>query len=192
MHFFTLAAGYFYMGIPQKCNLNKTSKAVRCCCSVAKSCLTLQFHGLQHARLPCPSLSPRISSNSCPLRRWCHPAISFFVIAFPPCLQSFLASGSFLMSWLFTSGGQSTGASALDTISLFHSFLNLILDTYLPQWTIWSFYLILRKKKKTLVFILMELHEINFKSIDFIIRFLIQKHEHLFQLFRFFSVLTRQ
>ena len=161
-------------------------------CLAAKSCLTLRPHGLWCVRLPCPSLSPRISSNSCPLRRWCHPAISFFVIAFPPCLQSFLASGSFLMSWLFTSGGQSTGASALDTISLFHSFLNLILDTYLPQWTIWSFYLILRKKKKTLVFILMELHEINFKSIDFIIRFLIQKHEHLFQLFRFFSVLTRQ
>ena len=47
-----------------------------CCCSVAKSCPTLQTHGLQHTRLPCPSLSPRVYSNSCPLSRWCHPTVS--------------------------------------------------------------------------------------------------------------------
>ena len=69
-------------------------------------------HGLQHVRLPCPSPTPRVYSNSCPLTRWCHPTISSSVIPFSPCLQSFPASGSFLMSWLFRSGGQSTGVSA--------------------------------------------------------------------------------
>ena len=69
-------------------------------------------HGLQHARLPCPSPSPRACSNSCPLNQWCHPAISYSVVPFSSCLQSFPASGSFLMSWLFTSGGQGIGVSA--------------------------------------------------------------------------------
>ena len=72
---------------------------------------TLPPHGLQHSRLPCPSLSPGVCSNSCPLRQWCHPTISSSVTLFS-CLQSFPASVSFLVSWLFTSGGQSTGASA--------------------------------------------------------------------------------
>ena len=67
---------------------------------------------LQHARLPCLSPSPRVCSNSCLSRQWCHPAISSFVIPFSSCLQSFPASGSFLMSWLFTSGDPSVGASA--------------------------------------------------------------------------------
>ena len=69
-------------------------------------------HGLQHAKLPCPSPSPRASSNSCPLSRWCHPTIPSSVVPFFSCPQSFPASGSFLMSGLFMSGGQSTGASA--------------------------------------------------------------------------------
>ena len=72
---------------------------------------SLQPHGLQHARIPCPSLSPRVFSNSCPLSRWCHPTISSSVIPFFSHLQSFPASGSFPMSQLFTSGGQSIGAS---------------------------------------------------------------------------------
>ena len=67
--------------------------------------------GLQHARLPCPSPTPRACSNSCSLSQWCHPTISSSVVPFSSCLQSFLASGSFLMSQLFTSGDQSTGAS---------------------------------------------------------------------------------
>ena len=79
---------------------------------VAQLCSTLQPHGLQHTRLPCPSPSPWICSNSCPLSSWCHPTISSSVILFPSCLQSFLASGSFLMSHLFARGGQSIGASA--------------------------------------------------------------------------------
>ena len=72
---------------------------------------SLPLHGLQHTRLPRSSPSPRACSNSCPLSQWCHPAISSSIVPFS-CLQSFPASGSFLMSRLFTSGGQSIGASA--------------------------------------------------------------------------------
>ena len=73
---------------------------------------SLQPHWLQHTRLPCPSPTPRVYSNSCPLSPWCHPIISSSVVPFFSCLQSFPASGSFLMSWLFASGGQGIGASA--------------------------------------------------------------------------------
>ena len=69
-------------------------------------------HGLQHARPPCPSPFPRVCLNSCPLSWWCHPTISSSVTPFSSCLHSFSASGSFLVSQLFTSGGQSIGASA--------------------------------------------------------------------------------
>ena len=72
---------------------------------------SLQPHGLWHARLPCPSPTPRAFSNSCPSSQWCHLTISSSVIPFSSCLQSFLASGSFPMSLLFASGGQSVGAS---------------------------------------------------------------------------------
>ena len=72
---------------------------------------SLQPHGLQQARLPCPSKTPRACSNSCPLSRWCHPAISSSVVPFS-CLQSFPASGSFPVSQFFASGGQSIRASA--------------------------------------------------------------------------------
>ena len=67
--------------------------------------------GLQHTRLPCPSLSPGVCSKPCPLSRWCHPTISSFIAPFSSCPQSFPASRSFPMSRLFTSGGQSIGAS---------------------------------------------------------------------------------
>ena len=66
-----------------------------------------QPHGLQYARPPCPSPTPRVYSNSCPLSWWYHPTISSSVIPFSSCLQSFPASGSFQMSQFFTSGGQS-------------------------------------------------------------------------------------
>ena len=69
-------------------------------------------HGLQHTRLPCPSLSPGVCSNSCPLSRWCYLTISSSVPLFSFCLRSSPASASFPMSPLFTSGGQSIGASA--------------------------------------------------------------------------------
>ena len=69
-------------------------------------------HGLQHARPPCPSPAPGIYPNSCPSSQWCHPAISSSVILFSSCPQSLPASGSFPISQLFSSGGQSIGASA--------------------------------------------------------------------------------
>ena len=69
-------------------------------------------HGLQHARLPCPSPTPGVCSNLCPLSRWCHPTISSAVVPFSSFLQSFPASGSFPMSQFFTSGGQIIGVSA--------------------------------------------------------------------------------
>ena len=73
---------------------------------------SLWTRGLQQARLPCPSPSPGTCSNSCLLSRWCHPTISPSIIPFSYCLQSFSASRSFLIRWLFTSGGKSIGASA--------------------------------------------------------------------------------
>ena len=73
---------------------------------------SLPPNGLQHTRLPCPSATPRVYSNSCPLSQWCHPTISSCVIPFTSCLQSFPASGSFSKSQFFTSGGQSIGALA--------------------------------------------------------------------------------
>ena len=83
-----------------------------CRCSVAQSCPTLWPHGLQHARLLCPSPSPGAHSNPCPLSRWRHPTILSSVVPFSSCPQSLPALGSFPMSQLFTSGGQSIGVSA--------------------------------------------------------------------------------
>ena len=80
------------------------------------SCLvvsdSLQPHGLQYARLLCPSPAPSAYSNSCPLSQWCQPAVSSSVVPFSSCLQSFPASGSFQISQFFASGGQSIGVSA--------------------------------------------------------------------------------
>ena len=91
---------------------------IHCYCSVAKSCLTLQLHGLQYTSLPCPSIFPRVCSNSCPSSQWCHPIISSSVVLFSSCLQSFPASGSFPTSQFFPSGGQSIGVSASASVLL--------------------------------------------------------------------------
>ena len=72
---------------------------------------SLQPHGLQHSRPPCPSPTPRVCLNSCPLSQWCHPTISSSVIPFSFRLQSSPASGSLPMSQFFASGGQSIGVS---------------------------------------------------------------------------------
>ena len=77
---------------------------------------SLQPHGLQHARPPCPSPTPGVHSNSCPLSRWCYPTISSSVTPFSSRLQSFPASGSFPTSHFFTSGGQSIGVSASTSV----------------------------------------------------------------------------
>ena len=73
---------------------------------------SLRLHGLQHARFPCPSPTPRAYSNSCPSCWWCHPTISSSVISFSSCFQSFPASGAFKLGQFFTSGGQNTGVLA--------------------------------------------------------------------------------
>ena len=73
-------------------------------------------HGLQHARPPCPSPTPEVHSNSYPLSQWCHPTISSSVVPFSSHFQSFPASGSFHISLLFTSGGQSIGVSASKSV----------------------------------------------------------------------------
>ena len=100
--------------------------------SVTQSCLTLQLHGLQHASPTCPSPTPRVYSNSCPLSWWCHPTISSSVIPFSSCLQSFPASGSFPMTHLYASGGQSMGASASASV------LPMNIQDWLPLgWTGW-------------------------------------------------------
>ena len=85
--------------------------------SIAQLCLTLCPHGLQHARLTCPSPIPGVCSNSCPLSWWCHPTISSSVIPFSSCLQSLPSSGSFPVSQFFSSGVQNIGVSA--SVSVF-------------------------------------------------------------------------
>ena len=77
---------------------------------------SLRPHGLQHTRLPCPSTTPGAYTNSCSSSWWCHPTISSSVIPFSSRLQSFPASGSFQMSQLFASGGQSIGVSASTSV----------------------------------------------------------------------------
>ena len=91
-----------------------------------------QPHGLQHARPPCPSPTPGAYSNLCPLSQWCHPTISSSVVPFSSCLQSFPASGSFPMSQLFTSDGQSIGVSASASV------LPMNIQDWFPfGWTGW-------------------------------------------------------
>ena len=95
-------------------HLNNIVSSVQFSYSVMSN--SLQFHGLQHARPSCPSPTPRVYSNSCPLSWWCHPTISSSVIPFSSHLQSFPASGSFKMSQLFALGGQSIGVSASTSV----------------------------------------------------------------------------
>ena len=91
-------------------------------------------HELQHARPPCPSPTPRVHSDSCPSSRWCHPAISSSAVPFSSCSQSLPALKIFLMSQLFSWGGQSTGVSVLA------SFLPKNIQDWSPlEWTGWIF-----------------------------------------------------
>ena len=89
---------------------------------------SLQPHGLQHTRPLCPSPSPGVCPSLCPLYWWCHPAISSSDAFFFSCSQSFPALGTFLMSWLFTSGDQNTG------ISTSVSFLPISIQGWFPFW----------------------------------------------------------
>ena len=82
---------------------------------------SLRPHEPQHARPPCPSPTPRVHPNPCPLSRWCHPTISSSVVPFSSRPQSFPGSGSFPMSQLFTSGGPSIGVSASTSVLLMNT-----------------------------------------------------------------------
>ena len=104
--------------------------SVQFSCSVMSN--SLWSHGLQHARLPCPSQTLRVCSNSCPSSQWCHPTISSSIISFSSYLQSFPASASFPMSQFFTSGGQSIGVSASASV------LPMNIQDWFPLgWTGW-------------------------------------------------------
>jgi len=107
-----------------------TLLSVQLSCSVVSK--SLWPHGLQHARLLCSSPTPRACSHSCPLSRWCHPTISSSVVPFSSCLQCFPASGSFLRSQFFTSGGQSIEVSASASV------LPMNIQDWFPLgWTGW-------------------------------------------------------
>ena len=93
------------------------------------------LHWLQHARLPCPSPSPGACSNSCPLSQWCHPTISSSVVLLSSCLQSFPASGSFLMIQLCASESQRIGTLASASVLLVN-----IQDLFPLGWLVWSPY----------------------------------------------------
>ena len=100
-------------------------------CTVVSN--SLWPRGLQHARPPCPSPTPRACSNSYPLSQWCHPTISSSMAPFSSCLQSFPASGSFLISRLFTLSGQSIEASVQH-----QSFQWIFRIDFLLDWLVWS------------------------------------------------------
>ena len=116
-----------YMGLESKCSVEPFSQFSH---SVMSS--SLWPHGLQHARLPCPSPTLRACTNSCPSRWWYYPTISSSVITFSSCLQSFPASRSFPMSQCITTGGQSIGVAA--SISI----LPMNIQDWFPLgWTGW-------------------------------------------------------
>ena len=105
----------------------------------------LRPHEPQHASPPCPSPTPRVYSNPCPLSWWCHPTISSSVVPFSSCPQSFPASGSFQMSQLFTSGGQSIGVSAPTSV------LPMNTQDWSPLYLGWNNVLERLKTKTTLI-----------------------------------------
>ena len=98
----------------QRAGIEGTVSSVQFSHSVVSD--SLRPHELQHSRPPCPSLTPGVHPDSCPLSRWCHPVIPSSVIPFSSCPQSLPASRSFPMSQLFAWGGQSIGVSALASV----------------------------------------------------------------------------
>ena len=122
--------------------LPQNDNSVQFSCSVMSD--SLWPHGLQHTRPPCPSPTPGVYSNPCPLSQWCHPTISSSVIPFFSCLQPFPASGSFLMSHFFASGGQSVGVSASASV------LPMNIQDWFPIW--WIHWISLQSKGLSRVF----------------------------------------
>ena len=121
---------------------------------------SLQPHKPQHARPPCPSLTPGVYPNPCPSSQWCHPAISSSVVPFSSCPQSFPASGSFPMSQLFTSGGQSIGVSA--SIS--------VLPMNTQDWSLlgWTGWISFQSKELSRVVSTPQFKGINFSALGFL------------------------
>ena len=112
--------------------IRRWPSSVHFSCSVVSD--SLWPHGLQHARPPCPSPTPGVYSNSCPLSWWCHPTISSSVVPFSSRLQSLPASRSFQISQLFASGGQSSGVPASTSV------LPMNIQDWVPLgWTGWIF-----------------------------------------------------
>ena len=122
---------------------NLLVSSVQFCHSIISN--SLRPHGLQHARLPCPSPTPGAYSNSCPSSRWCHPTISSSVIPFSSCFQSVLASGSFPMSQFFALVGQSIGVSSF-SISPSNEYSGLI-----SSWIDWFYFLAVQGNLKSLL-----------------------------------------
>ena len=126
--------------------------------SVAQSCVSLQPHGLQRARPPCPSPTPGAYSNSRPSHQWYHPTISFSIDPLSSCLQSFPASRSFPMSWFFASGNQSIGVSA--------SVLSMNIQDWFPLgWTGW---ISLQSKGLSSIFPAPQFKSINSSTLSFL------------------------
>ena len=118
--------------LPKKTSefLESHFSSVQFICSVMSN--SLWPYGLQHARIPCPSPTPGVYSNSCPLSPWCYPAISSSVIPFSTHPKSFPASGSFPVSQLFASGDQGIGVSASTSV------LPMNIQDWFPLgWTDW-------------------------------------------------------
>ena len=110
--------------------LKRSVSSVQFSCSVMFN--SLRPHGLRHTRPSCPSPTPGVYSNSCPLSWWCHPTISSSVIPFSSCLQSFPSIGSFPMNQFFASDGQSIGVSASTSV------FPMNIQDWLPLgWTVW-------------------------------------------------------
>ena len=118
---------------------------------------SLQPHGLQHTRPPCPPPTSGVYPNSYPLSRWCHPTISSSVVPSSSCLQSFPASGPFQMSQFFTSGGQSIGVSASASMN--------IQDWFPLGWTGW---ISLQSKGLSTVFSNKQFKSINSSVLSFL------------------------
>ena len=128
--------------------------------SVSQLCPTLQPHELQHTRPPCPSPTPRVHPNLCPLSRWCHPTISSSVVPFSSCPQSFPASGSFQMSQLFALGGQNIGVSASTSV------LPMNTQDWSPLgWTGW---ISLQSKGLSRVFSNITIQKYQFSALSFL------------------------
>ena len=121
---------------------------------------SLRPHGLQHARPPCPSLTPRVYPNSRPLSRWCHPTISSSVISFSSSLKSFLASRSFQMIQFFASGGQIIGVSASTSVLPINT-----QDLFPLGWTGW---ISLQSKGLATVFSNTQFKNINSLELSFL------------------------